>query len=76
MENIISDINATLKTIEADINAIQATRPDTFTLQQLELLRQQLKLDLRQLEVISRQSSYVQQRYQETNKSLKEINNG
>lgn len=76
MENIISDINATLKTIEADINAIQATRPDTFTLQQLELLRQQLKLDLRQLEVISRQSSYVQQRYQETDKSLKEINNG
>lgn len=76
MENIISDINATLKTIEADINAIQATRPDTFTLQQLELLRQQLKLDLRQLEVISRQSSYVQQRYQKTNKSLKEINNG
>lgn len=76
MENIISDINATLKTIEADINAIQTTRPDTFTLQQLELLRQQLKLDLRQLEVISRQSSYVQQRYQETNKSLKEINNG
>lgn len=76
MENIISDINATLKTIEADINAIQATRPDTFTLQQLELLRQQLKLDLRQLEVISRQSSYVQQRYHETNKLLKEINNG
>lgn len=76
MDNIISDIKTTLKTIENDISAIQETKPDTFALQQLELLRQRLQLDLRQVETIKLQSHSVSSKYQETAQSLKEIKHG
>lgn len=50
MDDIISQINDTLKQIDTDIEIISATKPDSNTIQKLEFIKERLKFDIVQFE--------------------------